>query len=94
MPLSDTTVIVGFARTPIGAFQGGLCSLAAPELGSAVIAPPSPAPPSPPIPSMKSSSVAFFLPVSARLLLARPRSRPVSRLPLARSPSTKSAAPA
>jgi len=37
MPLSDTTVIVGFARTPIGAFQGGLCSLAAPELGSAVI---------------------------------------------------------
>lgn len=34
---SDPIVIVSYARTPLGAFQGSLSSLAAPELGSIVI---------------------------------------------------------
>jgi acetyl-CoA C-acetyltransferase len=33
----DSIVIVGMARTPIGAFQGKLASLSAPQLGSAAI---------------------------------------------------------
>ena len=37
MPTPDPIVIVGFARTPIGAFQGDLSGLAAPELGAAAI---------------------------------------------------------
>jgi len=37
MPKPDPIVIAGFARTPIGAFQGDLSSLAAPELGAAAI---------------------------------------------------------
>jgi acetyl-CoA C-acetyltransferase len=37
MPTSDPIVIVGFARTPIGAFQGDLSGLPAPELGAAAI---------------------------------------------------------
>jgi acetyl-CoA C-acetyltransferase len=37
MPSSDPIVIVGAARTPIGAFQGDLSGLAAPELGAAAI---------------------------------------------------------
>ena len=37
MPASDPIVIVGAARTPIGAFQGDLSGLAAPELGAAAI---------------------------------------------------------
>ncbi len=37
MLASDPIVIVGFARTPIGAFQGDLQSLTAPELGAAAI---------------------------------------------------------
>ena len=34
----DDVVILGAARTPIGAFQGGLCSMTAPELGAHAIA--------------------------------------------------------
>ena len=34
---TDPVVIVGLARTPIGAFQGELKGLAAPELGAAAI---------------------------------------------------------
>lgn len=30
-------VIVAFARTPIGKFQGGLAALSAPQLGAAVV---------------------------------------------------------
>lgn len=30
-------VIVSFARTPIGKFQGGLAALSAPQLGAAVV---------------------------------------------------------
>ena len=37
MPTPDPIVIVGAARTPIGAFQGDLSGLAAPELGAAAI---------------------------------------------------------
>ena len=37
MPKPDPIVIAGFARTPIGAFQGDLSGLAAPELGAAAI---------------------------------------------------------
>jgi acetyl-CoA C-acetyltransferase len=37
MPTPDPIVIAGFARTPIGAFQGDLSGLAAPELGAAAI---------------------------------------------------------
>jgi acetyl-CoA C-acetyltransferase len=37
MPVSDPIVIVGSARTPIGAFQGDLKDLTAPELGAAAI---------------------------------------------------------
>jgi acetyl-CoA C-acetyltransferase len=37
MAASDPLVIVGSARTPIGAFQGDLKDLTAPQLGSAVI---------------------------------------------------------
>jgi acetyl-CoA C-acetyltransferase len=37
MPNPDPIVIVSAARTPIGAFQGDLSSLAAPELGAAAI---------------------------------------------------------
>ena len=37
MAASDPIVIVGAARTPIGAFQGDLKDLAAPELGAAAI---------------------------------------------------------
>jgi len=37
MPIPDPIVIVGAARTPIGAFQGDLSGLAAPELGAAAI---------------------------------------------------------
>ncbi len=37
MALSDPIVIVGFARTPIGAFQGGLKHYTAPQLGAAAI---------------------------------------------------------
>jgi len=37
MPARDPIVIVGSARTPIGAFQGDLKNLAAPELGSIAI---------------------------------------------------------
>jgi len=35
---SDPVVIVGYARTPTGAFQGGLSALPAPELGARAIA--------------------------------------------------------
>ena len=35
--LNDPIVIVGLARTPMGAFQGELSSLAAPQLGAAAI---------------------------------------------------------
>src|SRR3954468_18482054 len=34
---NDPIVIVGLARTPMGAFQGGLKGFAAPELGAAAI---------------------------------------------------------
>jgi acetyl-CoA C-acetyltransferase len=37
MPASDPIVIVGSARTPIGAFQGDFKDLAAPELGAIAI---------------------------------------------------------
>ncbi len=37
MPVSDPVVIVGSARTPIGAFQGDLKDLTAPQLGAAAI---------------------------------------------------------
>src|SRR5580692_10371913 len=37
MPTPDPIVIAGAARTPIGAFQGDLSGLTAPELGSAAI---------------------------------------------------------
>jgi len=37
MPTSDPIVITGFARTPIGGFQGDLKDISAPELGSAAI---------------------------------------------------------
>ena len=37
MPIPDPIVIAGAARTPIGAFQGDLSALAAPELGAAAI---------------------------------------------------------
>ena len=37
MSKPDPIAIVGFARTPIGAFQGDLSGLAVPELGSAAI---------------------------------------------------------
>src|SRR3984885_11263678 len=37
MPTLDPIVIVGYARTHIGAFQGDLSGLTAPELGSAAI---------------------------------------------------------
>jgi acetyl-CoA C-acetyltransferase len=37
MPVSDPIVIVGSARTPIGAFQGDLKDLTAPQLGAAAI---------------------------------------------------------
>ncbi len=37
MAIPDPIVIVGAARTPIGAFQGDLNDLAAPELGAAAI---------------------------------------------------------
>src|SRR5580692_10590356 len=37
MPTPDPIVIVGAARTPIGAFQGDLSGLTAPELGAAAI---------------------------------------------------------
>ncbi|MGB8028078.1 MAG: acetyl-CoA C-acyltransferase [Terracidiphilus sp.] len=37
MPVSDPVVIVGSARTPIGAFQGDLKDLTAPQLGAATI---------------------------------------------------------
>ena len=37
MPISDPIVIVGSARTPIGAFQGDLKDLTAPQLGAAAI---------------------------------------------------------
>jgi acetyl-CoA C-acetyltransferase len=37
MPVSDPLVIVGSARTPIGAFQGDLKDLTAPQLGAAAI---------------------------------------------------------
>ena len=37
MPIPDPIVIVGAARTPIGAFQGDLSGLTAPELGAAAI---------------------------------------------------------
>lgn len=37
MPISDPVVIVGSARTPIGAFQGDFASLTAPQLGAAAI---------------------------------------------------------
>ena len=36
--LDDPIVIVGFARTPMGGFQGELSALTAPELGRAAIA--------------------------------------------------------
>lgn len=36
-PNADDVVIVGAARTPIGAFQGGLSSLSAPALGACAI---------------------------------------------------------
>jgi len=34
---TDPVVIVGLARTPMGAFQGAFSSISAPELGSAAI---------------------------------------------------------
>ncbi len=34
---SDPVVIIGLARTPLGAFQGGFSSVSAPELGAAAI---------------------------------------------------------
>ena len=34
---SDSVVIVGLARTPMGAFQGAFSSVTAPQLGSAAI---------------------------------------------------------
>jgi acetyl-CoA C-acetyltransferase len=37
MPVSDPIMIVGSARTPIGAFQGDLRDLTAPQLGAAAI---------------------------------------------------------
>jgi acetyl-CoA C-acetyltransferase len=37
MLTDDPIVIIGFARTPLGAFQGALASLTAPQLGSAAI---------------------------------------------------------
>jgi acetyl-CoA C-acetyltransferase len=37
MPISDPIVIVGSARTPIGAFQGDFKDLTAPQLGAAAI---------------------------------------------------------
>jgi acetyl-CoA C-acetyltransferase len=37
MPVSDPIVIVGSARTPIGAFQGDFKDLTAPQLGAAAI---------------------------------------------------------
>jgi acetyl-CoA C-acetyltransferase len=37
MPAQDPIVIVGFARTPIGGFQGDLKDLSAPALGAAAI---------------------------------------------------------
>jgi acetyl-CoA C-acetyltransferase len=37
MAAPDPIVIVGAARTPIGAFQGDLKELTAPELGSSAI---------------------------------------------------------
>jgi acetyl-CoA C-acetyltransferase len=37
MPIPDPIVIVGSARTPIGAFQGDLKDLTAPQLGAAAI---------------------------------------------------------
>ena len=35
--LSDSIVIAGYARTPLGGFQGSLASLAATELGAAAV---------------------------------------------------------
>ncbi|TXN59524.1 acetyl-CoA C-acetyltransferase, partial [Methylobacterium sp. WL6] len=35
--MSDPIVIAGAARTPMGAFQGELARVAAPELGAAAI---------------------------------------------------------
>ena len=35
--MSDSVVIVGMARTPMGAFQGAFAALAAPDLGAAAI---------------------------------------------------------
>ena len=37
MPSQDSVVIVGAARTPMGAFQGALKDLSAPELGAVAI---------------------------------------------------------
>jgi acetyl-CoA C-acetyltransferase len=37
MPVSDPVVIVGSTRTPIGAFQGDLKDLTAPQLGAAAV---------------------------------------------------------
>lgn len=37
MAIQDPGVIVGMARTPLGAFQGDISSLAGTELGSAAI---------------------------------------------------------
>lgn len=38
MTATDPVVVVGYARTPMGAFQGSLASLRAPELGARAIA--------------------------------------------------------
>jgi len=77
IPSCRPVVIVGSARTPIGAFQGDLKDLAAPQLAAPPSAPVSSAPEFPatellPTHSTKSSSAAFFLPASARLPRVRP----------------------
>ena len=37
LPMARDVVIVGAARTPVGAFQGALSSLTAPQLGAVAI---------------------------------------------------------
>ena len=94
MPTPDPIVIVGAARTPIGAFQGDLSGLAAPELGAAAIRAAVERAGLPPTQSTKSSSAACFPRARARPPRAKPLWARVCRFPPAQPPSTKCAAPA
>jgi acetyl-CoA C-acetyltransferase len=94
MPTSDPIVIVGAARTPIGAFQGDFKDLTAPQLGAAAIRA---AVERAGVPPDSVDEVLFGCVLPAGLGQAPARQAALGAglpLPPAQSPSTRCAAPA